>query len=314
MTTGLGRTLDLSRRRWWSWLGVTAPFFFTVRIAATAGAVLLLATAPFLPPASAGVAPQRIVSINLCTDQLALLMAPRSTILSVSYLAARPDISFWSDKATGIFLNHGRSEEILPLAPDIVLAGRYTSRPTVFLLQRLGYDVLDQDISRSIAEVRQRVLQVGQALAEEDEAQALIEAMDRRLAALVLAAGARRPTAVYYQANGYTAGDDTLVGDIIGHAGLENLGGRLGLRGHGSMPLETLLELKPDILIRDDQQPEMPVLAYEVLRHPALKALIDRSLQVVVPRRLWICGIPAVVEAVAILSEARRRLTERTRS
>jgi len=80
------------------------------------------------------------------------------------------------------------------------------------------------------------------------------------------------------------------------------------LRGHGSLPLETLLELKPDILIRDDQQPEMPALAYEVLRHPALKLLIDRSLQVVVPRRLWICGIPAVVEAVAILSEARRRL------
>ena len=65
-------------------------------------------------------------------------MAPRSTILSVSFLAARPDVSYWSDKATGIFLNHGRSEEILPLAPDIVLAGRYTSRPTVFLLQRLG--------------------------------------------------------------------------------------------------------------------------------------------------------------------------------
>ena len=103
--------------------------------------------------------------------------------------------------------------------------------------------------------------------------------MDRRLAALALAAGGRRPTAVYYQANGHAAGDNTLVGDIISHAGLENLGGRLGLRGHGSMPLETLIELKPDILIREDQQPEMPALAYEVLRNPALKALIDRSLQ-----------------------------------
>ncbi len=52
---------------------------------------------------------------------------------------------------------------------------------------------------------------------------------------------------------------------IVGFVGLENLGGRLGLRGHGSMPLETLLELKPDILIRDDQQPEMPALARALL-------------------------------------------------
>lgn len=183
----------------------------------------------------------------------------------------RPEVSFWSDRAAGMPLNHGRSEEILPLDPDVVLAGRYTSRPTVFLLQRLGFRVLDQDISRSIAEVRTRVREVGEVLEAQAEAQALIEAMDHRLAALAPAAGERWPTAVYYQANGYTAGDDTLVGDIIAHAGLENLGGRLGVRGHGRMPLETLLELQPDILIRDDQQPRAPALA-----HPALQARMPR--------------------------------------
>lgn len=273
----------------------------------------LLAVAP-AGTAAADAAPQRIVSLNLCTDQLALLLAPRETIRSLSYLAVRPEISFSADLAAGMPLNHGRSEEILPLAPDIVLAGRYTSRPTVFLLQRLGYRVLDQDISRSIAEVRTRVGEVGEVLGAQAEAEALVTTMDQRLAALAPAAGERRPTAVYYQANGYTAGDDTLVGDIIAHAGLENLGGRLGIKGHGRLPLETLLELQPDILIRDDQQPRAPALAYEVLRHPALQALIDRSLQVTVPTRLWICGIPAVIEAVAILSAARRQVTGRAGS
>jgi iron complex transport system substrate-binding protein len=74
------------------------------------------------------------------------------------------------------------------------------------------------------------------------------------------------------------------------------------------IPLETLLALRPDILVVDDRKPQAPALAYEVLRHPALKAMIDRSLQVTVPTRLWICGIPAVVEAVAILAAARRQL------
>lgn len=258
--------------------------------------------------------PSRIVSINLCSDQLALMLAPRETILSVSYLAARADISMASDRIAGIPLNHGRVEEILPLAPDIVLAGRFTSRPTVFMLKRLGYAVLDQDISRSIADVRERVREAGRALGRAEEAEAAVAAMDDRLARLALPAGERRPTAIYYQPNGYTAGNDTLVSDVMAHAGLENLAARAGVRGHGRMPLETLVELQPEILIVDDRKPQAPALAYEMLRHPALKAVIDRSEHVIVPTRLWICGIPAIVEAVEVLAQARLRLNTRPRS
>ncbi len=284
----------------------TASFFYLSRLV---GAALCLL--PAAAPTAVGAQPVRIVSLNLCTDQLALMMAPREAIRSVSYLAARPDISPAAGEFAGIALNHGRAEEVLPLDPDIVLAGRYTSRPTVFLLQRLGYRVLDQDISRSLADVRERVREVGRALERELEAEDLVTAMDVRLATLALPPGTRRPTAVYYQPNGYTAGDDTLVGDIITHAGLENLGGRLGIRGHARIPLETLLELKPELLIVGDVKPDTPALAYEVLRHPALKALIDRSEQFTVPTRLWICGIPATVDAVAILAKARRQLVEK---
>lgn len=259
-----------------------------------------------ITPAYAG--PNRIVSLNLCTDQLALMLAPWETIRSLSYLSVRPDISAASDRAGGIPLNHGRAEEILPLHPDIVLAGRYTSRPTVFLLKRLGYDVLDQDISRSIADVRERVREVGHVLGRASEAEAEVAAMDAHLATLAPRPGERRPTALYYQPNGFTAGADTLVGDIIAHAGLDNLGACAGIRGHGRMPLEMLLDLQPEILIVDDRKPQAPALAYEVLRHPALKALIGRSVQVIIPTRLWICGIPAVVEAVEILAQARLKL------
>jgi ABC-type Fe3+-hydroxamate transport system, periplasmic component len=288
-------------------MGATRPTasFFRLLFRTAASLLILLAAVP------AGAKPERIVSLNLCTDQLALKLAPREVIRSVSYLAARPDISPAAGEVGGIMLNHGRAEEVLPLEPDIVLAGRYTSRPTVFLLQRLGYRVFDQDISRSLADVRERVREVGRALERELEAEELVAAMDARLATLALPPGTRRPTAVYYQPNGYTAGDDTLVGDIIAKAGLENLGGRLGIHGHARLPLEKLLELNPQLLIVGDAKPDTPALAYEVLRHPALQALMDRSVRVTVPTRLWICGIPAVVDAVAILAEARQQLVVR---
>lgn len=279
---------------------------FVLRLCRTAAALLLL-----LAAAPAQAKPERIVSLNLCTDQLALKLAPREAIRSVSYLAARPDISPAAGEVGGIMLNHGRAEEVLPLDPDIVLAGRYTSRPTVFLLKRLGYPVFDQDISRSLADVRERVREVGRALERKEQAEDQVAAMDTRLASLAPPSGTRRPTALYYQPNGYTAGDDTLVGDIIAKAGLENLGGRLGIRGHARIPLEKLLELNPELLIVGDVRPDTPALAYEVLRHPALQALIDRSERVTVPTRLWICGTPATIDAVAILAEARQRLVEK---
>ena len=93
----------------------------------------------------------------------------------------------------------------------------------------------------------------------------------------------------------------------MAHAGLDNLAGRLGIRGNGRLPLETLLTAKPDILIIDDRKWNAPALAHDILRHPALKSLIERSLRVTVPTRLWICGLPSTLDAVEILADARRR-------
>ena len=36
------------------------------------------------------------------------------------------------------------------------------------------------------------------------------------------------------------------------------------------MPIETLVELAPEIVIVDNEKSKMPVLAYAVPRHPAL--------------------------------------------
>ncbi|MEO1895141.1 MAG: hypothetical protein ABGX32_02600, partial [Methylococcales bacterium] len=75
--------------------------------------------------------PQRIVSINLCTDQLLMLLAKRENIESVSYFAANPDASAMFEEAAGIRKNQGQAEEILQMKPDLILAGTFTARPAV---------------------------------------------------------------------------------------------------------------------------------------------------------------------------------------
>ncbi|MEO0811096.1 MAG: hypothetical protein AAFW82_10790, partial [Pseudomonadota bacterium] len=44
-------------------------------------------------------APRRVVSMNLCTDQLAMLLAAPGQLYSVSYLAGRTDASVLADRA-----------------------------------------------------------------------------------------------------------------------------------------------------------------------------------------------------------------------
>ena len=58
-----------------------------------------------------------------------------------------------------------------------------------------------------------------------------------------------------------------------------------------------------DVLIVSASRDGPPALATEILRHPVLAALSDRTRVVVMPGRLWNCGGPAVVEAIERLMQ-----------
>ena len=83
----------------------------------------------------AAAAPARVVSTNLCTDQLAMLLAAPGQLVSVSWLAADPRSSTMAAEAARYPANHGLAEEIFLLSPDLVLAGSYTARTAVDLHQ-----------------------------------------------------------------------------------------------------------------------------------------------------------------------------------
>ena len=72
--------------------------------------------------ASADPKPTRIVSINLCSDQLLLQLVGHKRIASVTYLAADPTISYSANRAVGLVKNHGLAEEVVALNPDLILA------------------------------------------------------------------------------------------------------------------------------------------------------------------------------------------------
>src|SRR5690606_36868552 len=93
------------------------------------GLVWLPAVALLLAAAATAdaAAKPRVASINLCADQLVLLLADAEQITTVSWLAADPEESLLAPEARRHALNYGTAEELLRYAPDVVIAGTYTS-------------------------------------------------------------------------------------------------------------------------------------------------------------------------------------------
>ncbi|MGB3898933.1 MAG: ABC transporter substrate-binding protein [Mesorhizobium sp.] len=264
---------------------------------AAAAAVFALASAP----AIAQPAPQRVVSINLCTDQMAMLMAAPGQLKSVSFLATEKGTSMMVDEAAHYPLNHGQAEEVFLLQPDLVLAGTYTAKATVGLLQELGFRVEQFTPASSFEDVRASLVRMGALLHREQRAAELVAELEAGLAELA----ARKPpakNAAFYYANSYTSGSGTLADAIVRAAGLSNLGDTLGFTGMTRMPLELLVAANPDLIIEGDSQYSAPALAKENFSHPAFKALSGRI--VPIPDKYTICGAPFTLEASRILQQA----------
>ncbi|TDR89296.1 ABC transporter substrate-binding protein [Enterovirga rhinocerotis] len=273
--------------------------------AALAGAVLVpVALSAALAGAPDG-RPARIVSLNLCTDELALRLADPDRLVSVTWLSQDPRNGNLAEAARRHRANHGLVEEILPLAPDLVVAGRYTTRHAVAMLKRAGIRVVEFDIPKDLTGVKAQIVDFAAAIGEPARGRALVAQMDAELARLALSdPRAAVPRAFVLRPNGFTPGRGSLVDDVLTAAGFDNLGASLDLGAYAQVPLERVVLERADALIVDTEPDGPPSLATAVLTHPILRALSPRPRLISIPSRLWTCAGPSVVAAIARLRSA----------
>jgi len=267
-------------------------------------------------PVRADTSPRRIVSMNLCTDQMAMLMAGEGQLYSVSHLARDPQASVLADEARQFATNHGLAEEIFMMRPDLVLAGTFTSQASVAMLRRLGFRVEQFPPAYSFDEIRAQLHRMGGLLGRQERAEALVQELDRRLAGIPEPGeDAWRPLAALHYENSYTSGTGTLSSEAVARAGLENLGSRIGLSGTVRLPLEVLVLSAPDLVVSGTRTyGRAPALAYQTFEHPALRAVLQGGALTAVPDKYWVCGAPFTAEAVRILADAAVPLKARGRS
>lgn len=244
--------------------------------------------------------------MNLCTDQLAMMLAGPGQLRSVSYIAADPRTSAMSDEAANYAINHGLAEEIYLMQPDLVIAGAYSTRETVAMLRRLDIPVVVFEPANSLDDVRDRIAQMGEVLHRQIAADAMIGEFDTRLGALS-AEVTENPRAVLYYANGYTSGDNTLAGQILLAAGFANAASDTGFAAGRKLPLELLAMTDPEIVITARAYPGTS-RPEAILDHPVVQALRQNRSSAVLTDHDWVCGTPYVLRAIENLSAERERM------
>jgi iron complex transport system substrate-binding protein len=257
--------------------------------------------------------PLRVVSINACTDQLLFALADRDQIAALTHYAAEEDFSIFPTEvqASGVPLIRGSAEEVLKLKPDLVLAGTYTRRATRELLKQYSVRVALFPSSNTVEEAKAAVRQAAELLGHEDRGEALIERIDRALAAAP-GLGTRRLSVLQLQRRGFVSGPDTLLGDLLTRLGVANAAAKLGLKGVSRSSLEAALKVKADALVLFDPSARAADQGAALLQHPALADAYPPERRIVLPGRLVICGGPALPEAIAALADALQGLRPRT--
>jgi len=223
--------------------------------------------------------PKRIVSAFLCTDEYVFRLVPRERIAALSYLAAdtHPVVSTIADRVKGIPLVHETAEEVLSLHPDLVVTYAGTAVKMQQQLQRAGVPILEVPWAQSLADVRRITRMLGTRLDAKAAANDLLGVMDARLADGKRQAASPPVRTLVYEANGYvTAGG--VSDEILSSAGLQNMAPKLSLTRSGTLPVESVLTVSPELLILNDNDNLPPARANLVLRHPALAALRGHAL------------------------------------
>jgi iron complex transport system substrate-binding protein len=270
---------------------------------------ILLTALLFVPLTGATHAPEpprRVVSLNMCADQLVIALADPAQIAGLTEWARDPQLSFYAARATAFPFTHRSAEEVLDLHPDLVISAPYRTRDVLKPMKARGVMLLDLPRKDGLGGTEESIRIVASALGHPERGEALIQSIQAQLVAIGSPPGHGR-TAAYYQRQGYLTGTGTLVDDLMRRVGLVNIATRLGRPALSQIPLEQLALARPDYVVTEDGTRAGTDRSGAMVRHPLLETTLKPGHHLYIPQALTVCGGPAYPHAVAMLADQIRR-------
>jgi len=268
-------------------------------------ALALIATLSFGPARAADL--PRIASMNVCTDQLLITLADPGQILGLSRYSRERFESFAADAARRFRILSGGAEDILMLRPDIVVASLFDKRSTRELLKEKGLHLVEFAVPRNLDEVRAQIREMGEVVGHPDRASAEVTRLDDAITRARRAVAVRHYRVLPLSRRGWVTGSDSLLSSLLAETGLSNAAGDLGISFGGFVPLESIVNLKPDLIVVSEAGDRAEDDGRAFLLHPALERFYPPSRRIVIPDRLTVCGGVMLADALDVLvSELKR--------
>ena len=282
--------------------------FLTHRLVQSLVAVATLA----LPGALSAANLPRIVSMNVCSDQLLLTLADPEQILGLSRFSRDGWQSWAADRARRYPVLSGGAEDVLVAKPDIVVASLFDKRSTRELLKANGLHLAEFTVPRTLDEVKDQIREMGEVVQHPDRARAEIARLDAAIARARQAATDKHYRVLPLSRRGWVSGRDSLVSSLLTETGLLNPAGELGVAFGGFASMEAIISLKPDFILVSEAGDRAEDDGRAFLLHPALERFYPPEKRIVIPERLTVCGGPMVVNALDRLVEELKRVDHDT--
>jgi iron complex transport system substrate-binding protein len=243
---------------------------------------------------AAEAAPRRVASLNLCTDELLLLLAAPGQVASVTHLAQKPaETPLWR-LARRYPRNDGSLVSVVAARPDLVLTMGGGARDRIRIAERLQIRTLDLPFPESLADIERSIASVAAVLGQPRRGRALLAG----IAALRNSAPAAGRDTVWLGGGGRSVGADSLAAQWMALAGFR----QRSLTGD-RISLEQLLVRPPAVLLRSDYRSDQYSEGQRWLSHP-LAGGTRRSRSLRTDGRLWTCMGPLMIGEIGRLRKA----------
>lgn len=250
--------------------------------------------------------PQRIVSLNLCADQLLVALADKHQIAGLTRNADDPQMSAVAAQIGNLPILGNAAEEILDIHPDLLIGMPTRRSAALGALHHQNFPTLDLKTARNLDDITASITATAAAIGHPERGAAMIADMQHQLARIGAVGQGR--VAAYYQRRGFMTGTGTLIDDLMTRSHLVNLAAKLGKPSLAQVSLEEMVAAQPDFIIMESATASISDQGSEMLHHPAL-ANIPR---LYLPQAWTVCGSPAYVQAAQSLSEQIRRYDSKT--
>lgn len=157
--------------------------------------------------------------------------------------------------ADGFSINR---EAVVELDADLVLAPNITPDQTVEGLRDADQTVYKFGFGTSLQFIANKTTRTGQLIGACEEAADTNEQYWARIDAVQADANASDGPDVMHYSDGYTAGSNTFIDELITTAGGTNVAAEHGVEGYGELNEEALVEWNPDVIVVADDGPGVP--------------------------------------------------------